>query len=456
MTAVAPAPLTAAAGARKVLLVTLVGVAASALPTTLLSAVLPTIARDLRTTTSAITWVQTAPSIAFAIGLPLMGKIGDLAGHRRVFIGGFAAMALTALATAASPNVGVLIATRTANQLAGAATNTAAFGLIAHTFADSHERTRAFALYTSTMALSPVVAVIAGGPLVEAVGWPLLFVGQAAFAAIAVAVAWPILPDTPRRAAFRFDFAGALALAAAVTAFLFAVNRMRPWGFDHPVVLASLAAVPVLAVAFAGIERRQLEPLMPLRYFGVPLFSATAVSNFLSQCAYMGGFTIAPFIFSRLFGYSTGKTALLIIVRPVFFSLFSWVASRHHARWPLHRIQTAGNAALAAAGIVTAIGVSRHSLWILIAGLALAGVGVGYTRPGIVTAITAAVDARDVGVANGVNNMASTAGSAIGITALLAIVGDHAERGPFVLASVAAGAIAATAAAVSLLMRTQE
>ena len=97
---------TGARSQRWVLFVTMVGVAASAFPTTLLSASLPDIAEDLHTSTSVISWVQAAPSIAFAVGMPFFGKLGDLYGHRRTFVLGFTAMTIGALATAFAWNAG--------------------------------------------------------------------------------------------------------------------------------------------------------------------------------------------------------------------------------------------------------------------------------------------------------------------------------------------------------------
>ena len=117
-----------------VLTVLMIGVFSSAFPTTLLSASLPDIAKDLDAPTSVITWVQSAPAIAFAVGMPFFGKIGDLHGHRRAFILGFIGLATSALLTSLAWNAGSLIAFRCIGQMAGAATSTAAFGLIAAVF----------------------------------------------------------------------------------------------------------------------------------------------------------------------------------------------------------------------------------------------------------------------------------------------------------------------------------
>jgi MFS family permease len=423
-----------------VLFVTMVGVAASAFPTTLLSAALPDIAEDLNTSTSVISWVQAAPAIAFAVGMPFFGKLGDLHGHRRTFVFGFTAMTIGAIGTALAWNAGALIAIRTVAQLAGAATSTAAFGLIASVF-QRDERARAIGLYTAVLAMSPVVAVVAGGPIIEQVGWRWLFVAQAVPAAAAIVVGYVILPDTNRQPATRFDFAGALTLTGGVTATLLAVNRGNPWGWTHPVVGGGFVIGPLLLALFVRIENRTDSPLLPLPMLRRREFSLPVITNGLVQLSYIGGFTIAPFMIARLFGYGTYTTALIIAIRPVAFSLAAWIAGRQSQRFDVRLFQVSGNAVVAFSCVLTAFGAWHHSLPLLIAGLILTGAGVGYGRPSNAVSVTNSVHESDVGIATGVLNMVSTIGSAVGTTVMLAIVGDHVHGAPFAHASLVAAAV---------------
>lgn len=423
-----------------VLFVTMVGVAASAFPTTLLSASLPDIAEDLHTSTSVISWVQAAPSIAFAVGMPFFGKLGDLHGHRRTFVLGFTAMTIGAIGTALAWNAGALIGIRTAAQLAGAATSTAAFGLIASVF-EREERARAIGLYTAVLAMSPVVAVVAGGPIIERIGWRWLFGFQAVPAALAIIVGYVILPDTERQPSTRFDISGALALTGGVTTTLLAVNRGNPWGWTHPVVIGGFIVGPLLLALFVRIENHTDTPLLPMTMLRRREFATPVVTNGLVQLSYIGGFTIAPFMIHRLFGYSTYETALIIAIRPIAFSLAAWVAGRQSQRFDVRLFQVSGNAVVAISGVVTAFGAWHRSLPLLIAGLVLTGAGVGYGRPSNAVSVTNSVHETDVGVATGVLNMVATIGSAVGTTVMLAIVGDHANGAPFAHASLLAAGV---------------
>ena len=431
---------TGARSQRWVLLVTMVGVAASAFPTTLLSASLPDIAKDLHTSTSVISWVQAAPQIAFAVGMPFFGKLGDLYGHRRTFVFGFSAMTIGALATAFAWNAGALIGIRTLAQLAGAATSTAAFGLIASVF-EREERSRAIGLYTAVLAMSPVVAVVAGGPIIEQLGWRWLFIFQAIPAAMAIVIGYVILPDTPRRPSTGFDYAGAATLGAGITMTLLAVNRGNPWGWTHPVVIAGFIVGPSLLALFVRIENHTDSPLLPMPMLRRREFSLPVITNGLVQLSYIGGFTIAPFMVKGLFGYKTYTTALIIAIRPVAFSLTAWIAGRQGRRFDVRFFQISGNALLAVSAAITAFGAWNRSLPLIIVGLALTGAGVGYGRPSNAVSVTNSVHESDVGIATGVLNMVSTIGSAVGTTVMLAIVGDHRNGAPFAHASLLAAAI---------------
>jgi MFS family permease len=435
-----------------VLTVLMVGVFSSAFPTTLLSASLPDIAQDLHTSTAVITWVQTAPAIAFAVGMPFFGKLGDLYGHRRAFIYGFLGVAVFAFLTAMAWNPGALIAFRSFGQMAGAATSTAAFGLIAAVF-EREDRVRAIGTYTSVLAISPVIAVVAGGPLIDAVGWRLLFAFQCVLALVAVVAAVPILPETPRRGSIAFDIAGAVTLGIGVTALLFSINRGTPWGWTNPIVIAGFIVGPITLVLFTLVERRTATPLLPLDFFRRRNFSAALTTNTVLQMSYLGGFTIAPFMVHRLFGYSTYKTSLVIAVRPVFFSFGAWFASRGEKRSGLRFVQVAGSILLTLGTLVTALAAYQRSLWLMLIGLGVVGLGVGYGRPANTTSVTNSVDESDVGIATGVLNMTGQIGSAVGVTVLLALVGDSSSPSTFSEASIVAAAIAAVSIVTALTLR---
>ena len=434
-----------------VLFVIMAGVAASSFANMLLVAALPTIADDLHSPTSVVAWVNIAPAIAFGVSMPLFGKIGDLYGHRRVFIWGWTVATVLAFATAFSPNVASLIVLRTASQLAGASTSPAAFGILARIVAPE-DRARAFGKVITVLSASPVIAVVVGGPLVDSFGWRPMFIGQAAIASVAVVAAVPLLPETPRRSNVRFDVTGAVALTVAVVGLLFALNRVGDWGLDHRAVQTTIVLGVAGLVAFGFVERRAAEPLLRPSWLVRRDVGAPVATNLLLHITLMGLSTSGAFMLKRVFGYGTGGVALLSGIRPAAFSVAASLSSRHARTIGTRWVLLSGNIVLVVGCALTAVGVQQHSIAMVVISIVLTGFGVGYGRPGLITAITNAVDEGDAGAANGVMSMAAQLGSSIGQTLLIAIIGTSASAGAFANSAWAAAGFATLAVATSALI----
>ncbi|MEO8694436.1 MAG: MFS transporter [Acidimicrobiales bacterium] len=434
-----------------VLFVIMAGVAASSFANMLLVAALPTISDDLHSRTSVVAWVNIAPAIAFGVSMPLFGKLGDLYGHRRVFIWGWTVATVLAFATAFSPNVASLIVLRTASQLAGASTSPAAFGILARVVAPA-DRARAFGKVVTVLSASPVIAIVVGGPLVDSVGWRPMFIGQAAIATVAVIAAIPLLPETPRRRDVRFDIAGAMTLTIAVVGLLFALNRVGDWGVDHRAVQLATVLGLVGLVSFGFVERRAAEPLLRPSWLMRRDVGAPVATNLFVHITLMGLSTSGVFMFKRVFGYGTGTVALLSGLRPAAFSVAASMSARHARNIGTRWVLLSGNTVLMVGCAVTAVGVLQHSIVLVVISVLLTGFGVGYGRPGLVTAITNAVDDGDAGVANGVLSMAGQLGSSVGQTLLIAIIGTSVAAGAFANSAWAAGLSAAFALALSTLI----
>ena len=436
---------------RAVLLVLMAGVAASSFANMLLVAALPEIADDLHSRTSVLAWVNIAPSIAFGVSMPLFGKLGDLYGHRRVFIWGWSAATVLAFATAFSPNVASLIVLRTVSQLAGSSTTPAAYAILARTVAPA-DRPRAIGRLVTVMSASPVVAVVVGGPLVGAIGWRPMFLGQAAIGTVAVLAAVPLLPETRRRADVRFDVAGAVSLSVAIVGLLLALNRVGDWGAGHRAVQALAIVGTGALVVFVAVERRTAEPLVHLSWMTRRDVGAPVAMNVFAHITLMGLSTTSPFLLQRLFGYGTGAIALLTGIRPAAFSLAASMSARHVRTIGTRGVLVTGNVVMTIGSALTAFAVLQHSIVVLVASIVLTGFGVGYGRPSLVTTITDAVDDDDTGAANGLLAMAGQLGSSIGQTLLIAIIGTSTSAAVFANSAWAAVVASSLAVVMSALI----
>ena len=401
----------------------MVGVAATSFPTTVFVASIEKIRIDMHTDLATSSWVQVAPSIGFALGMPLFGKLGDLYGHRRIYVLGFGTATLFSLLTALAWNPLSLIVARTVSQIGGGATGTAAIALVAAQLqADS--RARAIGLLNVAGGLAPVLGVVIGGVAVDAIGWRALFVIQAVPAFIAWAMALPLLRETERRPDVRFDTVGGFTLGVGVTSAMFAINRIRPWGIGNPFVIATMMFAPLALVSFIRTEQRVRWPLLPLHYLRRRSFSASAATTLFMQASFIGSFALAPLMLERLFGYSVGKTSLLLITRPFGFSLGAWVAGQHHSTRSSKKLQIFGNGALIVGSAFMVIGPVERSLWLIEVGLIVTGFANGYARTVIYALVADTVDTADIGIATGVLNMLAQLGSATGTTIMSAVIAD--------------------------------
>ena len=172
---------------------------------------IPDLAKEFHQSNAVMTWVVTAPLLAFAVLSPVAGKLADLYGRRAVFLAAEFGAAVFALATALAWNATSLIALRTIGATIGAATGPAALGLVGMQFS-AERRVQAMGWWGMVMAVGPVIGVSAGGPLAEATTWRVLFFAQTGMILLALAAAWLVLPDSARVAGARYDAGGTTAL----------------------------------------------------------------------------------------------------------------------------------------------------------------------------------------------------------------------------------------------------
>ena len=302
---------------------------------------LPQVAAQLHTSVSTLTWTSTGPLLAFGVAAPILGKLGDLRGYRRLYLWGLSGAAISVVLTASAPTAGVLIAARLFDGVQGAATGAASMALVLQAFSHG-DRVKAMGWWALVGAGGPVIGVTIGAPIIQYFGWRALFWGELPLMAIAAVLAVVVLPSGHRRPdqpATRLAAArapgpvegnstgsGSLTLSGAVTAGLLALNEAPSWGFTAPATLAIFAVSLVSGIAFVLHERRAPQPLIPLRYFRMRNFVFPLGSRTFANFAYMGGFFLFPILMERVYGYSETRAGLVSTARPLMFSIVAPIA----------------------------------------------------------------------------------------------------------------------------------
>lgn len=433
-----------------VLWAALAGMFASTFPITILTASLPAIAREFGTRETTMAWVLSAPMLVSAVALPLLGKLGDLHGHRRVFLLGTAAAALTALATCFAWSPLSLIGFRTLAATLGGATQPTAMALM-FSVTPRDERVRVMGWWSMTAAGAPGLGLAVGGPLVEWLGWRVVFAMQGGFSLLALALAFAVLRETPRRRV-AFDLAGALTLAFGVAGLMFALSQLPQHGIASARVLGSLAVGVAGVVAFCAVEQRVAAPLLPLRLFRGRAFTPPLVANALTSASYMGAFSVAPFLLQRLFGFSIGATAILLLLRTASFALGSPAGGALGHRLGERTAASFGCLVIAVSMAILTAGAYAASFAVVAVGLVLQGVGYGLCTPSISSAASNAAGDEDLGVASAASRLMGSIGSAFGVTLLTLLYGGVDRPSSFALAFGMGGALAVGALLAALSM----
>jgi EmrB/QacA subfamily drug resistance transporter len=434
-----------------VLFAALAGMFATTFPITILTIALGSIAGEFGVSETTIAWVITAPMLCSAVAFPLLGKLGDLRGHRRVFLAGFAAATVTAVATAFAWSAGSLIGLRTLAAVVGGATQPTSMALIFSVYRPE-ERVRAMGWWSMTGAAAPALGLILGGPLVDLLGWRVVFVLQAVFSLVALGLAAFVLRETPRHRV-RFDVLGALTLALGVAGLMVALAKARDWGVFSPWIAACLATGVVGVYAFVRVERRTPEPLLALELFRERNFTASLLANAFQGAAYMGAFVLAPLVLLEIFGFSISQAAGIMLLRTMTLTLASPLGGRLGMRVGERRAAVTGSVLLATSLGLIAWSAGNAVFPGVAAGLVLQGLGHGLALPSLSSAIANSVPERDLGIASASNRLTAQMGTAFGITVLTLVYGGVNEGPAFLHAFLAGAAFASLSLAAALFMR---
>ena len=387
---------------------------------TLLVVSLKTVADDLNSTTAIISWAITAPMLAFGVVGPGFGKIGDLWGHKRVFVYGLFFAGVFALCTAFAWNATSMIVFRTLSAAGGSALGPAAMAYINRMF-DPSERVGPLGYWSFVTAGAPVIGVVAGVPLVAVFGWRTIFIIQAPLCLAGCLVAMWLLGDTERRKNVKFDIKGALLLGAGSVLILLAINRGPSWGFGSSrTLMVALVGVATLGL-FARVEQQASDPMLPLKWLRTRNVAFPVTSQALTNFAYMGGFMIVPQLLETGLGFSTSHIGWLIIARPLMFSLVAPFSGRVSLRIGERNAGIIGACAVVASMLLLSqIDVGASDL-LIIFGLSLSGIGLGISSPALTALLANSVDNKDLGVASAMQQLLNQMGAVLGAAIMIGI-----------------------------------
>jgi EmrB/QacA subfamily drug resistance transporter len=401
----------------------LFGLFAANFTVTIFNVALVDIAKNLHTTSSTLTWAITGPLLVIGVTAPILGKLGDVFGHRRLYLAGLIGAFVCAALTIGAWNAGSLIIARLFSGLGGASLSASSWALLFRVFGPG-ERTKVLGWWSLVGAGSPVLGVALGGPIVDAFGWRWVFVIQVPLIAVALVVNLRLLPETDRQTGVGLDVPGAVSLAVGMGALLLAINQSSS-GWTHPVVLGSVLTAAVALPLFVWVERRSASPVFPLEWLSRRQFALPCVAAFAINFAYMGGYFLTPLFLEQGLHYSIGAAGFYQIARPLVFAIAApaagYLALRTGERWA-----AVGGSVIM---IVSMLGfASLHegsSPLLIIAALGASGLANGIAAPTLSAMVANAVDVGQMGSASGGMQVASQMGIVTGIQVMETVQVAH-------------------------------
>lgn len=430
-----------------------VGVLMGTVDTSIVNVALPTMRSELGTTIGGIEWVVTAYLLTVSAALLAVGRLGDLAGHRRIFVSGLVLFTLGSTMCGFAPGLRSLVAARMAQAL-GAAAMTAIGPAVVTAVFPPERRGRALGAITSVVAVGLTLGPPLGGFLVQHLSWRWIFWVNVPVGVAGAAWAARAVPETAGARGAQLDRAGSLLLAGCIAAALAAV-REGPSSSGRGLVLA-LASAGAGAILFWR-SRRMSAPVLDFALFQRRNFSVGILAGFLSYASLFTATLMNPFYLVQVMGLEPREVGGMLVIVPLAMSLSSTPAGWLADRFPTRALGPSGMA-LVALGLAGLASLGGGSLVAFGTWQAALGLGMGLFQPPNNSAIMGALPRERLGSGGGMLATARTTGMAMGIALAGALFDARAGRapgaGPFLagyrLALLAGSALAIAAGLVSL------
>ncbi|WOB71050.1 MFS transporter [Achromobacter xylosoxidans] len=426
------------------LMVLCLGVLMIVLDTTIVNVALPSIREDLHFTETSLVWVVNAYMLTFGGFLLLGGRLGDLLGHRRMFLAGLVLFTLASLACGLARGQGLLIAARAAQGLGGAVVSAVSLSLIMNLFTEAGERARAMGVYGFVCAGGGSLGVLLGGLLTSKLSWHWIFLVNIPIGVAVYALCLRLLPAARGAAGGgRLDVAGALTVTASLMLAVYAVVNGNEAGWTSAQSLGLLGAAALLMALFLAIEARVAEPLMPLALFRLRNVATANVVGVLWAAGMFAWFFVSALYMQLVLGYDAMQVGLAFLPANLIMAAFSLGLSaklvmRFGIRGPL-----ATGLLMAALGLAlfARAPVDGHFAADVLPGMLLLGLGAGIAFNPMLLAAMSDVEPSQSGLASGVVNTAFMMGGALG----LAVLASLAAARTAALAAAGAAPVAALA-----------
>ena len=415
---------------RLVLLVLTAGSMVFAMMQSLVIPVLPAFRTALGVSQADVTWLLTAYLLSASICTPIVGRLGDMVGRKRMLLVALAALAAGCLLAAMASSLAVLIVARVVQGVGGAVLPLA-FGIIRDELPPDRVP-GAVSVLSALAAAGAGVGLVVAGPLVDLFGLPGLFWIPLALLAVVGAAAAVVVPDSAVRAPGRLNLPAAALLSVWLVALLLPVSQAGSWGWGSARVLGLLALAAVVCVVWVVVESRAASPLIDMAMMRLrPVWTTNLVALLIGGAmyaayAFLPQFLQTPTSAGYGFGASLGEAGVMMLPQTAAAFLLGLWAGRLGPRYGSRNVLLAG-CLLAASGYLAFV-LAHDSRWQVYLVVTVMGAGFGLTFASMANLIVAAVRRDQTGVASGMNANIRTIGGSLGAALMAGVV--TARPGP--------------------------
>jgi len=394
---------------------------------------LPALARHYEASLTATTWLATGYLLAAVVAIPLLGRLGDVFGRRRLLLVALGAFTVGGLLCALAGSIELVIAGRIV-QGTGSAAGALTLGLLRDAV-PAERLTRSIGIVIGGVSAGGAIGSILSGVLVDNISPQAIFWFLSALSLALMIGALAFVPESPDRKRVPIDVVGAVLLGSGLTALLLAISKGNSWDWTSAAVLGLFAASAVLLAAFVLTESRVPQPLVDLALVAKRPFANANVCVFTAGYSTFVVLIVVPQIAAMPepsgygFGYSTTRTGLLLVPMAVLAMVSAWAAGRWVDRVGPRALMAVGSVVGILGYVLAAIAHDDPAELALLT--ALVGVTFGLTLTGIASVVVRRADVDKTSIAAGVNGVVRTTGSAIAAAATAAILTGAGLVGPF-------------------------
>ncbi len=400
------------------------------LDSTIVNVALPSIRADLGFSGTSLAWVVNAYLLTFGGFLLLGGRLGDLFGHRRLFLIGISLFTLASIACGLSTTQGLLVSARAIQGLGGAVVSAVALSLIMNLFTESADRAKAMGVFGFVMAGGGSIGVLLGGVLTDLLSWHWIFLVNVPIGIVVYALCLKLLPAGHGTAAGgRLDVAGAVTVTASLMLAVYAIVNGNDQGWTSGQTLGLLAAAVLLMALFLGIESRVRSPLVPLGLFRLRNVATANAVGVLWAAAMFAWFFLSALYLQLVLGYSPLQVGLAFLPANLIMGAFSIGLSAKLVMRFGFRAPLATGLLLAAVGLVLFARAPVDGSFVVdvLPSMILLGFGAGMAFNPVLLAAMSDVEPSESGLASGVVNTAFMMGGALGLAILASLAASRTD-----------------------------